>query len=187
MASLVEIKGKVDGTRHDLSTLEDQQIIQIGREKCRIICESRAVSRQHCELYKKGEGIVVHDLGSTVGTYVNAVRLIGERTLHDGDILVLADATFRFEDDHPVDNNTYMVNAGIKVEKVVEDAGGRVERGAFAAQAEFAKLQAQTRELQAEVAVARASRQRLAILLLVTLVIAVLALAVGLKAWIHAG
>jgi len=187
MPSLVEVKNGVDGARHELAELLDREIVQIGREKCQILCPNPAVSRQHCELYRKGDGIVVHDLGSAVGTFVNGVRLVSERMLRGGDILVLADVTFRFEDEGATGNYTYIVDNSVKAEKAVHNAGGRVERQIYVPQADFDRLKAETRELQAQVAGARQASKWLGIGLAIALVLAMIALAAALRALLILG
>ncbi|NKB89963.1 MAG: FHA domain-containing protein [Acidobacteria bacterium] len=50
---------------------------------------SELVSANHAELTVRQDGVVVRDLGSTNGTYVNGVR-IDESDLKGGDVLRLA-------------------------------------------------------------------------------------------------
>src|SRR5262249_42601953 len=54
-----------------------------------IVLEDREVSAVHCEVRAEGQGVLVRDLGSRNGTFVNAVRiregiLTGPCTLHLG-------------------------------------------------------------------------------------------------------
>lgn len=53
------------------------------------------VSREHAEIRCVGNKIVLRDLGSTNGTYLNGVRLLGddERELSDGDKVILGTKT----------------------------------------------------------------------------------------------
>lgn len=60
----------------------------IGRGvECQVRPNSAWVSRQHCILRIDESAVHVRDLGSTNGTLVNGVRVIGERTLEEGDQL----------------------------------------------------------------------------------------------------
>src|SRR5262249_38709182 len=58
----------------------------IGRlPECAVPLSDQQVSRRHAEVRARGDGYVVTDLGSTNGTFVNGARLVGGRTLADGD------------------------------------------------------------------------------------------------------
>src|SRR4051812_13619241 len=58
----------------------------IGRgSECHIRPNSDWVSRQHCLLRVTRSTAHIRDLGSTNGTLINGVRVIGERKLIDGD------------------------------------------------------------------------------------------------------
>jgi pSer/pThr/pTyr-binding forkhead associated (FHA) protein len=47
------------------------------------------VSRRHCELLADESGVMVRDLGSLHGTYVNGERVDGQRRLENGNVLGL--------------------------------------------------------------------------------------------------
>jgi hypothetical protein len=49
------------------------------------------VSRQHARIMRQGGLMVIEDLGSTNGTFVNGVRLTGAHTLASGDMIGLGD------------------------------------------------------------------------------------------------
>lgn len=53
----------------------------------------RWLSRRHCEIYRFEEAIVVRDLGSTHGTYVNGER-VTEVELRPGDRISVGLSTF---------------------------------------------------------------------------------------------
>jgi predicted component of type VI protein secretion system len=52
------------------------------------------VSRQHCELYENGGQLMVRDLGSLNGTFVNNQR-VTESPLPPGELLTIGTVTFR--------------------------------------------------------------------------------------------
>ncbi len=54
-----------------------------------------AVSKQHAEFDLRDEQLVLRDLGSTNGTFVNAERIEGESTLVAGDLVHFANVGFR--------------------------------------------------------------------------------------------
>lgn len=77
------------GARAGTSERFDKSVISIGRHP---MCDLRFdaqkdldVSARHAEIRSAGGRHVLHDLGSTNGTFVNGQRIAGERELHDGD------------------------------------------------------------------------------------------------------
>jgi predicted component of type VI protein secretion system len=68
-------------------------VIGRGRE-CHIRPNSDWISRQHCLLRVTRSGAIIRDLGSTNGTLVNGVRVLGERPLGDGDKVQLGQLVF---------------------------------------------------------------------------------------------
>jgi diguanylate cyclase (GGDEF)-like protein len=71
--------------------------ISIGRDESNsIVIELTSVSRQHACVFQSGTGFSVKDLASRNGTYVNDHAIEGETPLHNGDILQLGDAIFKY-------------------------------------------------------------------------------------------
>ena len=54
-------------------------------------------SSRHARLSPQGDAIVLEDLGSTNGTYLNGEPLTGPQPLHDGDRIRIGDSEFSFE------------------------------------------------------------------------------------------
>ena len=74
------------------------RIVTIGRlPDCTIALPDANVSRKHTEVHPRGGAYVIVDLGSTNGTKVNGIRIDGERTLADGDIVSVGSTHLRFE------------------------------------------------------------------------------------------
>ncbi|HSB86742.1 MAG TPA: DUF3662 and FHA domain-containing protein, partial [Ilumatobacteraceae bacterium] len=72
--------------------------VTIGRlPDCTIALPDANVSRRHSEVELRGSAYVIVDLGSTNGTKVNGIRIEGERTLADGDIVSVGSTHLRFE------------------------------------------------------------------------------------------
>ena len=65
------------------------------RADCALSLSTNSVSKQHAELYLEGNAIVLRDLGSTNGTYVNGEKIEGEIHLSEGDLVQFATAVFR--------------------------------------------------------------------------------------------
>lgn len=60
------------------STHVDSRTIVVGTEpECDLVLSDRSVSRRHAEVVKRGDFVVVRDLGSTNGTYFHEAR-VGE-------------------------------------------------------------------------------------------------------------
>jgi len=55
-------------------------------------------SSRHARLVRQGSIIVLEDLGSTNGTYLNEELLQGPQPLHTGDRIRIGDTEFTFED-----------------------------------------------------------------------------------------
>lgn len=76
----------------------ERDVVSLGRDPGNDIAINHPqVSRQHARLTRRGGVMVLEDLGSTNGTFVNGVRLTGPHTLAGGDVIGLGDAvTFTF-------------------------------------------------------------------------------------------
>ena len=72
----------------------------VGRLEENAICIPEAsVSSHHCELWLKGDDLIVKDLGSTNGSFINELQLAAEKeaTLRPGQILRMGQVHLRFE------------------------------------------------------------------------------------------
>lgn len=71
--------------------LLDRPQMVVGRDDtCDIIIPQRQVSRQHIIIHNTPDGVIIEDLNSRNGTWVNGLRLEGSRPLNDGDEIHLA-------------------------------------------------------------------------------------------------
>ncbi len=69
---------------------------RIGRQDgLSMVLDHNGISRLHAEIDQDGGQLYVTDLNSTNGTYVNRKLITGRATIHDGDILHIADKEFR--------------------------------------------------------------------------------------------
>ena len=92
---LIQISGRETGQMHPLKGRR----VRIGREpQCEIVLDDPHISRNHAEVQSFDDGkIVLRDLGSTNGIFVNGVR-VQEQQLQDGDkILIGTRMYFKFE------------------------------------------------------------------------------------------
>ncbi len=92
-ACLVQIYGPMLGKKFVL----EKEETTIGRgETCEIVLELDNVSRRHCSLLLRSDGVVLRDNGSTNGTYLNNVEVRGETPLRSGDLIKVGSAIFKF-------------------------------------------------------------------------------------------
>jgi len=71
-------------------------VTSLGRhDDCVIRIKSAQVSRRHCELFEIGGQLMLRDLGSANGTFVNGKRVSGESPLKHGDELTVGAVTLR--------------------------------------------------------------------------------------------
>jgi len=74
-------------------------VITIGRAvENDIVITSKRVSREHARLRREGWRVMLDDLGSTNGTYLNDERVFEPAALHDQDRITIGDVTFTFHD-----------------------------------------------------------------------------------------
>jgi hypothetical protein len=74
--------------------------IVLGRgDRAEIRLEDPFASSRHARLYEQGNIVVIEDLHSTNGTYLNEELLQSARPLHPGDRVRIGDSEFTFEVD----------------------------------------------------------------------------------------
>jgi hypothetical protein len=74
--------------------------VVLGRgDSAEIRLEDPFASSRHARVYEQGRILVIEDLGSTNGTYLNEELLDGPRPLHPGDRVRIGDSEFAFEVD----------------------------------------------------------------------------------------
>ncbi len=74
--------------------------VVLGRgDTAEIRLEDPFASSRHARVYEQGRILVIEDLGSTNGTYLNEELLDGPRPLHPGDRVRIGDSEFAFEVD----------------------------------------------------------------------------------------
>jgi hypothetical protein len=87
--------GHEPGMIYDLDT-----DMVLGRgDRAEIRLEDPFASARHARVYEQGNIVVIEDLGSTNGTYLNEELLETPRPLHPGDRVRIGDSEFAFEVD----------------------------------------------------------------------------------------
>jgi diguanylate cyclase (GGDEF)-like protein len=99
-ACLVVIYGLDLGKKYNV----DRPSVVIGRSsKADIQIDQESVSRNHCKLINTGKSVMLRDLGSTNGTYVND-ELVDEYVLRDGDFIKIGRCIFKFLSGNNIEN-----------------------------------------------------------------------------------
>lgn len=91
-ACLVMIYGQELGKKYNL---EARSMIVGRSSKCDIQVDQESVSRNHCKIVNTGKTVLVRDLGSTNGTYVND-EPVDEHVMRDGDLIKIGRTIFKF-------------------------------------------------------------------------------------------
>ena len=86
--------GHPDGIAYSL-----EQGATLGRGDVEIRLEDPFASTRHARIERQGSVLVLEDLGSTNGTYLNEEPLDGPRPLHQGDRVRIGDSEFTYLQD----------------------------------------------------------------------------------------
>jgi hypothetical protein len=84
-------EGHEPGTAYDLTFGAT-----LGRGDVEIRLEDPFASSRHARISREGHAIVIEDLGSTNGTYLNEEPLNGPQPLHPGDRIRIGDCEFSY-------------------------------------------------------------------------------------------
>ncbi|MFH5822970.1 FHA domain-containing protein [Georgenia sp. AZ-5] len=85
------------GSHHGRRLVLAQQALVLGNgEGCDIRFDDPQLSPTHAAVRHEDGVVVVEDLGSALGTFVNGVAVTGTSELHPGDVVTLADVRLRF-------------------------------------------------------------------------------------------
>jgi len=83
--------GHEPGVAYDLS-----DGATLGRGDVEIQLEDPFASSRHARISRQGHVVVIEDLGSTNGTYLNEQPLTGPQPLHSGDRIRIGDSEFSY-------------------------------------------------------------------------------------------
>jgi predicted component of type VI protein secretion system len=109
---LVMTKGPQPGQTFGLEL--GKETVGVGRDPSSdVVVNHPQVSRQHARFVHQGQVMVLEDLGSTNGTFVNGMRLTAPHTLRNGDVVGLGDSvTFTFYGPTLVAEDTVVARPG---------------------------------------------------------------------------
>jgi hypothetical protein len=77
--------------------LEPREGLTVGRQDSDLMLAHPQVSRHHARFHVRGDRIVVEDLGSRNGTFVNTERLEAPRELAIGDVVRIGETEWNVE------------------------------------------------------------------------------------------
>lgn len=89
--AVVRAAGHESGVAYDLS-----DGATLGRGDVEIPLDDPFASSRHARITRQGRTLVIEDLGSTNGTYLNDEPLTGPQPLHDGDRIRIGDCEFLY-------------------------------------------------------------------------------------------
>lgn len=84
-------EGHEPGVAYDL-----MEPVTLGRGNVELKLEDGFASSRHAQITRQGRSVVIEDLGSTNGTYLNGEPLTGPQPLHDGDRIRIGDSEFTY-------------------------------------------------------------------------------------------
>jgi pSer/pThr/pTyr-binding forkhead associated (FHA) protein len=121
MAKLVLLSAGMTGRTHELKV--DKTTIGRVEDNTFQIAEP-SVSSHHCEVLLRGSDIVVRDLNSTNGTFINGEK-VTEKVLKPGEVLRLGQIEMRLETDTPAGgpakkpvDHTMVMQRGVKLDEL---------------------------------------------------------------------
>jgi len=106
---LIFLHGPMAGKRIPI----DRDELTIGRSDTNdVVLDDKLVSRLHAIVMRRGDVVLVEDLGSNNGTYVQDERLHAIRQLHDGQTITIGTSRVMFEDASASGEETTQIAAG---------------------------------------------------------------------------
>lgn len=92
------IRVSPDGKAQPVPLTNDRTLI--GRlDDCQVRIRSGKISRHHCEIVNDGISLVLKDLGSSNGTFLNQSRIAEETELESGDLISVGSLVFMIQID----------------------------------------------------------------------------------------
>lgn len=91
----VEIASGVQAGQKLEFSIQNSAIWGRSREMCDVSFDDRRISKQHCALEVQNGNLLLTDLGSQNGTYVNGIRIQQNHPIHPGDVIRMGDTMLR--------------------------------------------------------------------------------------------
>lgn len=128
MAKLVVLSEGMTGQSYELKV--DKTTIGRVEDNTFQIAQP-SVSSHHCEILLRGNDVVVKDLNSTNGTFINNQQVTSEAVLKAGQILRLGQVEIRLESGNPAPgakrppvDSTMIISKGVSLEQLEQGPQG---------------------------------------------------------------
>jgi ABC-type multidrug transport system ATPase subunit/pSer/pThr/pTyr-binding forkhead associated (FHA) protein len=100
--------------------------VTFGRNPdCEQVLDAPMVSGRHARLYRQGQDLILEDLGSTNGTFLNGQRVLAPCLVRPGDVIGLGSYRFTLTDGGNLKKADFRGNATLEARGVAVKAGGR--------------------------------------------------------------
>lgn len=110
---------------HETVTLLGQETV-LGRDPtCDQVLNYPMISRQHARLLRSAKGIVLEDLHSTNGTFINGKRVRGTVLVRPGDVISLGSFSFTLAEGGKLHKRDFRGNVSLQARKLAVDIPGR--------------------------------------------------------------
>ncbi len=94
--SPLQITGSLEGGMFLEQSFGNAQRLIIGRgEECDIRLDGLLISNRHAYVHRTNSGLILEDLGSTNGTYVNGARITGRTSIQPQDVIQIGPFVLR--------------------------------------------------------------------------------------------
>lgn len=111
--SIIAESGPVQGLEYTIT-----KPIVIGRSlDCDLTLTRSYISREHVRLSVENETLLIEDLDSSNGTWVNGLKVQDSQVLHDGDELTFKDVIFRIKENASESRSDALFNQTIVIGK----------------------------------------------------------------------
>jgi pSer/pThr/pTyr-binding forkhead associated (FHA) protein len=127
MAKLVVLSEGLTGLSYELKV--DKTTIGRVDDNTFQITQS-SISSHHCEILLSGNDVVVKDLNSTNGTFINNQQITGEAVLKPGQVLRLGEVEIRLESGTPPPgtkrqvDSTMVISKGVRLDQLEQGPQG---------------------------------------------------------------
>ena len=121
MAKLVVLSEGMTGQSYELK-VDKTTVGRVDDNTFQIAQPS--VSSHHCEVLLRGNDVVIKDLNSTNGTFINGQQVTGEAVLKPGQVLRLGEVEIRLESNAPAPgarrqmDSTMVIPKGVTLEQL---------------------------------------------------------------------